>query len=178
MPLCLKWANITPLLEPEPCTRCATELTSFRGYWCCKGVIIIIIRRSRLEQGDKKNYHPISKLLFISKLIKEIITSCIEKHLEHDDPNKSYQSAQRKGHSETVLLKVHIHITEAHGEGSLPGLILLDLFAALDVIDHKIVLKHLEFAFWHQGKGHNLSKVVPRIFNSFFFQCWIKHHQM
>ena len=56
--------------------------------------------------------------------------------------------ALSRGHStETTLLKVHSDIAEAHGEGSMTVLIMLDLSAAFDVIDQPIPLKRLEFSF-------------------------------
>jgi len=42
---------------------------------------------------------------------------------------------------------VHNDIAEALDERSMTGLILFDLSAAFDVIDHTIVLKRLEFSF-------------------------------
>ena len=60
---------------------------------------------------------------------------------------------------------MHIHIAEAHGEGSLPGLIMLDLCTAFDVIDHLILLKHLEFSFGIKEKAFTWIKsyLVDRI---------------
>ena len=43
--------------------------------------------------------------------------------------------------TETVLLKVHSDIAEALDEGSMTALIMLDLSAAFDVIDHPILLE-------------------------------------
>ena len=42
---------------------------------------------------------------------------------------------------------MHSDIVEALGEGSMTALIILDLSAAFDVIDHPILLKRLEFSF-------------------------------
>ena len=39
---------------PNPCTRCATELNSFRGYWCYRNFVIIIIIK---EEGSQSGYH-------------------------------------------------------------------------------------------------------------------------
>ena len=75
-------------------------------------------------------------------------------HLEHNDINDSYLSGYRGDNStETALLKVYCDITEAFDEASITALIMLNLSAAFDVIDHPILLKYLEFSF-----GINLSK--------------------
>jgi len=57
---------------------------------------------------------------------------------------------------------VHSDIAEALDKGSMTALIMLDLSAAFDVIDHPILLKR-------QGKSFNVGKVVPRRQNSVCF---------
>jgi len=54
---------------------------------------------------------------------------------------------------ETAILKVHSDIVEALDEGSMTALIMLDLSAAFDVIDHPILLKRLEFSFGIKEKA-------------------------
>ena len=44
-------------------------------------------------------------------------------------------------------MKVHSDIAEALGEGTMTALIMLDLTAAVDAIDHPILLKHFESSF-------------------------------
>jgi len=127
MPLCLKRATISPLLK-----------------------------RPGLDKEEMKNYHPISNLPFISKPIEKVVARRIEEHLEHNDLNDIYQSAYRSRHSsstETTLLKGNSDIAEALDEGSTTALIMLDLFAAFDVIDHPILLKRLEFSFGIKEKA-------------------------
>ena len=59
-----------------------------------------------------------------------------------------FQSTHRNGNStETDLLIVHSDIVESLYEGSMTRLSVLDVSASYDVIDHPIVLKHLEFSF-------------------------------
>jgi len=49
-------------------------------------------------------------------------------------------------------LKVRIDITEALDEGSMAALIMLDLSAALNVVDHPELLKRLEFSLGIKDK--------------------------
>lgn len=63
----------------------------------------------------------------------------------------TYQSAYRVYHSkETALLKVHHDIVTALYSNSCAVLLILDLSAAFDVIDHSILVKRLKFSY---GKG-------------------------
>ena len=54
------------------------------------------------------------------------------------------QSAYKQFHSTvTALLKVHNDVTLNVDKGKVTALILLDLFAAFDTIDHNILIKCL-----------------------------------
>jgi len=88
---------------------------------------MLLLKRPGLHKEEMKNYRPISNI---------------------------YQSAYCRGHStETGLLKAHCDISEALDEGSMTVLIMLDLSAAFDVIDHSILLKRLEFSFGIKEKA-------------------------
>jgi len=57
---------------------------------------------------------------------------------------------------------VHSDIAEALDEGSMTALIMLDLSAAFDIIDHPILLKHLEFSFGIKEKALTwVNLVIP-----------------
>jgi len=108
------------------CLKQATIIPLLKSYW--------------LNKEDMKNSRPISNLSFISKLIEKVVT----RHLVHSDLNDSYQSAYRRGQStETDLLKVHCGIAETLNEGFMAALIMQDVSAAVDIIDHPILLKRL-----------------------------------
>jgi hypothetical protein len=63
------------------------------------------------------------------------------------------QSAYRKGHStETALLRVHNDVISAVDKGHGVCLILLDLSAAFDTVDHTILLTFLEDHIGLEGK--------------------------
>jgi len=107
-----------------------------------------LLKRPGLDKEQMKNYRPICDLPFISKLIEKVVSRHIEEYLEYNDLNDIYQSAYRRGHStETALLKVHSDIAEALDKGYMTALIMVDLSAAFDLIDHPILLKHLEISF-------------------------------
>ena len=82
-----------------------------------------------------KNYRPIFNPPFISKLNEKVVARCVEEHLNHSDPNDSYQSAYGRGNStETAFLKVHSDIAGALYKGSMTSLIIFNSYTASDVI--------------------------------------------
>ena len=67
------------------------------------------------------------------------------KHIEENHLLESNQSAYCANHStETVILKVKADILHAMDKQEVSCLVLLDLSAAFDTIDHLILFKHLE----------------------------------
>ena len=70
-----------------------------------------------------------------------------------------YQSAYRKGHStETALVRVHNDILRAVDKGLGVCLILLDLSAAFDTVDHTILLTFLKEHIGLDGQALDLLK--------------------
>ena len=52
---------------------------------------------------------------------------------------------------ETVVLRVLSDLLEAVDNGDYAALVLLDLSAAFDTVDHAILLKRLQTSFGHDG---------------------------
>ena len=97
-----------------------------------KAVVTPLIKKASLPVEDLKNYRPVSRLSFISKLVD---------HIHRHDLDNSYQSAYKSGHStETALLSIKndIHLSLSRGEAT--ALILLDVSAAFDTIDYSTLL--------------------------------------
>ena len=71
------------------------------------------------------------------------------------------QSGFRRGHlTETAVLQVLLDILQAVDRGDLAALILLDLSAAFDTVDHSILLLRLQTSF-------NISENAHRWFQSY-----------
>ena len=100
-------------------------------------------------------YRPVSNLNFISKLLEKIIAKRIRFHLESDDFLNRYQSAYRPMHStETALLKVQNDLLRNLVDGKTTVLVLLDLSAAFDTLDHSGVISLL--GNWYGISGNAL----------------------
>ena len=109
-----------------------------------------LLKKSGLDQNLLKNYRPVSNLPFISKVLEKVVDKSLEHYLSE---NKGFQSAYRKFHStESALLKVQNDILQSLENNCVTVLVLLDLSAAFDTIDHHILLHRLENLFGITGK--------------------------
>jgi len=69
-------------------------------------------------------------------------------YLSFGDLLPSLQSGFRPGHlTETAVLRVMSDILQAVDRGDSAALILLDLSAAFDIVDHEVLLKRLQMSF-------------------------------
>jgi hypothetical protein len=104
-----------------------------------------LIKKALLDSDIFKNYRPVSNLSYISKIIEKIVSVRYNEHLMQNNLKEEMQSAYSKNHStETALLKVQDDILLAIDDGKVVVLVLLDLSAAFDTIDHNIMLDRLE----------------------------------
>ena len=104
---------------------------------CKSSIIFPLIKKQGLDPEILKNYRPVANLSFISKIIEKAIATQIHDHLINNDIVDNFQSAYKAGHScETVLLRVYNDIVTTIGKGNGAMLVLLDLSAAFDTIDH------------------------------------------
>ena len=117
-----------------------------------------------------KNFWPISNLSFVSKLAERVAADQIQSYLNEHDLFPSLQSAYRRHHStETALLKVKNDILMNMENQKVTLLVLLDLSAAFDTVDHRILLDRLQFDFGISGSALNwiesyLSNRTQRIY--------------
>ena len=98
-----------------------------------------------MDVDEYKNYRPVSNLPFLSKLIEKSVVKQLDLHMLSNNLYPCNQSAYRKFHStETALVKVHSDLCKAVDKEGAAILVLLDLSAAFDTIDHNILLYKLE----------------------------------
>lgn len=104
-----------------------------------------IIKKPGLNPDNPTNFRPISNLPFISKILERAVASQLRTHLTSNNLFESFQSGFRSKHStETALLKITNDLLLSSDSGHLNILILLDLTAAFDTINHSILLSRLE----------------------------------
>ena len=107
-------------------------------------IIKPLLKKANLEP-TLKNYRPVSNLKFLGKVIEGAVIQQYIEHLNDNNLHDSKQSAYKPFHStETLLTKIHNDIMLNSHKGEVTMLVLLDLSAAFDTIDHNILLNRLE----------------------------------
>jgi hypothetical protein len=115
-------------------------------YKCAR--ILPILKQASLDPLVNKNLRPISLLAFLSKVIEREVAHQVSGHLTTNNLYEPFQSAYRVNHSvETALTRVHNDISISLDKGKYVLLIMLDLSAAFDTIDHTILLNRLDTHF-------------------------------
>ena len=121
---------------------------------CFRSALVTPILKKRcLDHNYLNNYHPVSNLCFIAKILETCLKLVLSQgsayHNSHDLYN-TCQSAYRPCHCiETALLKVVNDLFLSLGKGTISVLALLDFSSAFDTIDHTIIVHrlHTDFGF-------------------------------
>ena len=105
-----------------------------------------------LKKGAKyvthKNLRPISNRQSVSKITEMAVFDQVYSHMTGNKLISVLQSAYRKGHStETALPRVVNDILSNMNKQHVSILVLLDLSAAFDTVDHAVLLRRLETSF-------------------------------
>ncbi len=108
-------------------------------------VVQPLIKKPGLDPTELANFRPISKLSFLSKVLEKIVYSQLMAYLKDHNILEVFQSGFKMLHStESALLKVINDIFLATDTGDCVILVLLDLTAAFDTVDHEILISRLE----------------------------------
>ena len=131
----------------------------------CKSAFISpLIKKQSLNYEILNNYRPVANLSFILKNIEKAIATHIHSHLINNDIVDNFQSAYKMGHScETTLLRVYNDIVTTIGRGNGAVLVLFDLSAAFDTIDHDNLFCILEK---YVGIFGNAQKLIKSYFSN------------
>jgi len=115
--------------------------------------VLPLLKKTALDSLSPANYRPISNLSSVSKVIERLVlTRCLRPHLLGSANFSDYQSAYRKDNStKTALLDVLDRVYTAADDKQVTVLTGLDLSAAFDIVDHQILLDHLETEFGVTG---------------------------
>ena len=108
-------------------------------------IVIPLLKKSSLDPDILKNYHPVSKLSYISKLLERVVAGRLTDYMTENTLHKHLQSAYKPGQStETALVKVQNDILTSIDQHGVVILVMLDLSAAFDTINHDILFSRME----------------------------------
>ena len=138
--------SLLPVLLPTICEIVNKSLMENAMPQTLKEAIVKpLIKKPTLDKENLKNFRPVSNLPFIGKLIEHVVIDQINIHLLKYDLNEPLQSAYTPNHStETAIVKVTNDILRALDRRQCVCLVLLDLSAAFDTIDHQVFLRRLD----------------------------------
>ncbi|KAK3570425.1 hypothetical protein QTP86_019297, partial [Hemibagrus guttatus] len=109
-----------------------------------KARVIPILKRPALDPSDISNYRPVSLLSFLSKILERVVCNQLSDYLMQNNLHDPNQSGFKATHStETALLAVTEKLHAARSAKLSSVLILLDLSAAFDTVNHKTLLSTL-----------------------------------
>ena len=114
--------------------------------------VLPLLKKAGLDSSQPANYRPISNLPTVTKVLERLVLARLRPHLRPHLLNSAnfsqFQSAYRKGHStETALQEVLDGVFTADDDKQVTVLIGLDLSAALDTVDHRLLIDRLQLEF-------------------------------
>ena len=155
--------------DPVPANLLSSESETFIPYWVeivnlsletgsmdglKNAVVIPLIKElTALTDTDNfKNYRPVSNLMFVSKLIERVVDIRLREQLVRNKLQSEKNYGYEKHHStELLLLKVVNDLYQSFDENIPSVLVLLDLSAAFDTVDHDKLLEILESEIGIEG---------------------------
>jgi hypothetical protein len=115
-------------------------------------IVTPIIKKPSLDPQQLKNFRPVSNLPFLGKLIERVVSSQVASYVNSNNLGEPLQSAYRHTHStETALLAVQDTLLKAIDNHKAVFLVMIDMSAAFDTVDHHILLQRLSQDFGLAG---------------------------
>jgi hypothetical protein len=118
-----------------------------------RSVIRPVIKKSNMDRNSLKSYRPVANISLLSKIVEKAAACQITDYVDSYSLSERLQSAYKKNHStETALLEVKNSLLESLDHGNAVLMVLLDMSAAFDTVDHNILLARMESRFGMTGK--------------------------
>ena len=142
------------LLLPHFCTLVNISLSTFNFDELKEAHIVPILKGLQLDNEIFQNFRPVSLLSFISKLIERVVHTRVNSYLSANNLHVPSQFGYKRHHScETFLLKLidDILVTIDNKLGVV--VLIIDLSAAFDTVDHSVLLHILKSKFHITGSA-------------------------
>lgn len=115
-------------------------------------VVRPLLKKTHLDSSLLSNFRPVSHMPFLSKVLEKVVFVQLRSFLENSSVFEKFQSGFRSRHStESALLKVHNDIVLSVDAKCPVVLVLLDLTATIDTVDHTVLLSHLNHYVGFRG---------------------------
>ena len=113
-----------------------------------------ILKKPSLDSEDYSNFRPVSNLPVLGKIIEKVVYTRLNNYINDNNLYGKNQSAYRKYHStETALLKVQNDILLALDKGKCVALVMIDVSAAFDTVEHHSLLSRFKYDFGLRDKA-------------------------
>ena len=104
-------------------------------------IVTPLLKKAGADPEELKNYRPITGIKYLGKLIEKTVLPQLNRHLLFNQLEIPKQSGYKSGHScETLLVRLVNDIYLNMDAGMCTVVLLLDLSAAFDTIDHDILI--------------------------------------
>ena len=115
-------------------------------------IVTPLLKKAGLDPEDMANYRPVSDLKYLHRLIERTVLPQLNSHMFTNHLHIHNQSGYRPNHScETLLLRIVNDILVSMDGSMCTVLILLDLSAAFDTVDHNVLLDILYYEIGLRG---------------------------
>ena len=108
-----------------------------------------------LKKGDHlcaKNYRPVALLPILSKILERAIFNQLVEYLDANNLLHPNHHGSRQGHNTaSALIQMYDNWVEASADGDMVGVMMVDLSAAFDMVDHSLLIEKLKL-FGLDGK--------------------------
>ena len=104
----------------------------------------LITKKPVLDKDILNNYRPVSNLPYLSKTTERVVAARLSAHMSECNLCVLNQSAYKPNHSvETAFVCVQNDILRAMDNQNIVIMLLLDLSAAFDTVDHNVMMLRL-----------------------------------